>query len=391
MSSTSKWYLVEKGGNTWVIIFILKFLGLGFYRMPLYLERGEKHLTQAFLKAIEDSIPEHAPQTQNARKECFMELSKYKDQRVYFGSDTTKTTTRLKNWGNDSLNPRSWFTTNRLPLFSKSTIKRIQGHEDKLSAKPKEGRQDLWTREQLIVVLNLYVNLPFGRMHRLNPEVIRIAGLIGRSANAVAFRLGNYAYVDESLMQKGLENGYRQVEPIWNEFNEDRERLLFLSEQILADLEQQPIEIKYAEDLKDLTHLTGDTKERLVKTRVNQHLFRQIVLTNYESRCAITGINIPSLLAASHILPWASHEKERLLPENGICLSALYDKAFDKGLIGITPDLEVRVSQKLKAYSSEPYYQNHFAAIHGTKLRKAGKYAPKREFLEWHWDELYSR
>ena len=60
-----------------------------------------------------------------------------------------------------------------------------------------------------------------------------------------------------------------------------------------------------------------------------------IIMANYSSRCDITGIDIPDLLFASHIIPWSKNENERLNPENGICLSALYDKVFDKGYIGI--------------------------------------------------------
>ncbi len=53
----------------------------------------------------------------------------------------------------------------------------------------KQG-QKLWTRDELILAVNLYCKLPFGRLHRLNPEVIKLAGLIGRSSNSVAFKLG---------------------------------------------------------------------------------------------------------------------------------------------------------------------------------------------------------
>ena len=76
------------------------------------------------------------------------------------------------------------------------------------------------------------------------------------------------------------------------------------------------------------------------KRRKGQDYFRRMILANYNCRCALTGIDIPQLLLASHIIPWKdkSHKKERLNPENGICLSALYDKAFDKGLITFSPD-----------------------------------------------------
>jgi len=37
--------------------------------------------------------------------------------------------------------------------------------------------------------------------------------------------------------------------------------------------------------------IVGETKLRQVKTRVNQNVFRQIVLANYEWKCALTGID----------------------------------------------------------------------------------------------------
>jgi len=38
--------------------------------------------------------------------------------------------------------------------------------------------QNLWTREELILAINLYCKLPFGKLHRLNPQVIQLSGLI---------------------------------------------------------------------------------------------------------------------------------------------------------------------------------------------------------------------
>lgn len=61
------------------------------------------------------------------------------------------------------------------------------------------------------------------------------------------------------------------------------------------------------------------------KRRKGQDYFRRMILTNYGGRCALTGMDIPQLLLASHIIPWAekAHKQDRLNPCNGICLSAL--------------------------------------------------------------------
>lgn len=252
--------------------------------------------------------------------------------------------------------------------------------------------KNLWTREQLILALNLYLKLPFGKLHSRTPEIIHLASIIGRNANAVAMRLNNFAAVDPYHQErgiKGLQGGVKQVQPIWDEFINNKEELLFESERILAEREKQSIEVKYADELKGIDHLKGEYKIREVKTRVNQNVFRQIVLANYEGKCAITGIDIPDLLLASHILPWSKHEEERLNPENGICLSALYDRAFDKGYIGVNPKYEVMISSELANKVSHPYYDRHFSFLKGTTIHSPKKYLPKKKFLEYHLETVF--
>ena len=250
----------------------------------------------------------------------------------------------------------------------------------------------LWTREELILALNLYLKLPFGKLHSRTPEIIYLSELIGRTPGSVAMRLNNFASVDPFHQQRGvigLPGGKKQVEPIWEEFSNNKEGILFESEQLLAQLEMNPVEIKYAHILKGTEDLEGKTRLREVKTRINQNVFRQIVLANYSSTCAISGLNIQDLLVASHIVPWSKNEKERLNPENGLCLSALYDQAFDKGLIGINTRFEVILSKDLKMKKIDSYYGAFFGSYAGEKIRIPEKYYPRREFLEYHLDMVF--
>jgi putative restriction endonuclease len=254
--------------------------------------------------------------------------------------------------------------------------------------------QRLWTREELILALNLYLKLPFGKLDARTPEIIHLAKIIGRNANAVSMRLNNFASVDPFHQQrgvKGLVGGKKQVQPIWDEFINNKEELLFDSEKILANKEHLSIEQKYSETLKGTEHLRGEYKIREVKTRVNQDVFRDIVLANYDSKCAITGIDIPALLKASHIIPWSKNEKERLNPENGICLSALYDCAYDRGYIGINKKFEIILSSEIKKKSKETYYSKYFVELEGAKIIKPKKYLPKTEFLDYHLDEIFKK
>lgn len=255
-------------------------------------------------------------------------------------------------------------------------------------------QKNLWTREELILAFNLYLKIEFGKTHKGNPKVIALANILGRTPSSIGMRLGNFASIDPYHQERGvggLKGGMNQVKPIWDEFFHNQEELVFLSEQILAQKENTSIEKKYQDILFDLKGLKGETVIREVKTRVNQCIFRQMILTNYDTKCAITGIDIPELLLASHIIPWSQNEGERLNPENGICLSALYDKAFDKGLIGIDASYKVILSSGLKKKKETSFYQSHFASIENQRIIDGIKYKPRKEFLEYHLDTIFEK
>lgn len=254
--------------------------------------------------------------------------------------------------------------------------------------------KNLWTREELILAFNLYLKLPFGKMHTRTPEIIELARITGRSVNSITIRLTNFASCDpfhKARGVKGMVGGIKQCQPIWDEFFQNKESLIFESERILAEKEHQTLETKFSDLFLDIKDLKGETKLREVKTRVNQNVFRQIVLSNYSSKCAISGIDIPELLFASHIVPWSINEHERLNPENGICLSALYDKAYDKGFISIDTNLDIMISSDLKKHCNKDYYGKYFSSLENVKITLPNRFLPNREFLQYHVDEVFAR
>ena len=92
---------------------------------------------------------------------------------------------------------------------------------------------------------------------------------------------------------------------------------------------------------------------------------------------------------AGHIIPWSENKKERLNPANGICLSALYDKAFDKGLIGLNQNYEILLSGELKKNDGKAYFERYFAPLSGRKINLPAKYDPGKDFLEYHRDMVF--
>ena len=243
----------------------------------------------------------------------------------------------------------------------------------------------------MILALSVYFQLPFGRLNHTTPEVKELARILGRSENSAALRLVNFAACDPYIINSGrtgMTSGIGVCMPIWEEFYEDRERLFSEALRIKAALLHKSVE--------ETLHLTAsdlEGKERtaVIRQRVNQSVFRSMILYNYEERCAITGINIPELLVAGHIIPWAdSSPQQKLSPENGICLSALYDKAFDKGLITISPDdYTICLSSALQEYETQEFYDQHFGCISGQKITMPIEHKPNRDFLAYHREKVF--
>ncbi len=91
--------------------------------------------------------------------------------------------------------------------------------------------------------------------------------------------------------------------------------------------------------------------QRLTIQRIGQSLFRDLLMQTWSSRCPLTGITDAALLRASHIKPWAdcTSTEERLDPMNGLLLSALWDAAFDRGLVSFADTGEVLHAPTLSA------------------------------------------
>ena len=126
------------------------------------------------------------------------------------------------------------------------------------------------------------------------------------------------------------------------------------------------------------------TRSAIVQVRVNQARFRKAVLASYNATCCISGLQHEKLVIASHIVPWSEDTKNRLNPQNGLCLSALHDRAYDPGLITVIPDFEVRVSPKIKANKKDSFISESLLRFDQKPIRFPDRFGPSPAFLEWH-------
>ena len=134
----------------------------------------------------------------------------------------------------------------------------------------------------------------------------------------------------------------------------------------------------------DLAKKGGKEKLAAVKVRVNQSVFRKIVLKNYDNKCCVTGLDVPAVLQASHISSWNEDTANRLNPENGLCLSATYHEAFDAHLISFDEYYRLVVSKSIKDHYTSVAAKLYFISREGQKMRLPVRFLPSQVLLEKH-------
>ncbi|NQW17028.1 MAG: HNH endonuclease [Chloroflexi bacterium] len=242
-----------------------------------------------------------------------------------------------------------------------------------------------WNRDELLVVLRMYFTLDFGQLHARHATVIQTAAHIGRGANSVAMKASNLASLDPAITstgRKGLAGASAADRAIWAEYSNQWDDL---AEDAASAWEA------FGSDADLVSMPPAGASESLITTKVRRHqgFFRATVLANYQYRCAITGLESPALLNASHIIPWSVDISRRTDPSNGLALNALHDRAFDRGLISIDGSSKVIVSSRLKSLVQNDFTESALLNWEGEKLITPFRHPPNREALEYHRDEIF--
>jgi predicted restriction endonuclease len=202
-------------------------------------------------------------------------------------------------------------------------------------------------------------------------------------------KLSNFTSLDPDESARGvrgLEGASARDRATWQAFHADYEEMTAQSELLWEQTFAGSAGILPASEPETATWTGGATEAFLpTKVRLAQSFFRRTVLASYNYRCCITGLDVPELLRASHIVPWAEDPAQRLNPRNGLCLSALHDAAFDRHLISFTPgDLRLVLSQRLRQTTPHDVLLREFLEYESKPIQLPSRFAPDAELLKAH-------
>lgn len=238
-----------------------------------------------------------------------------------------------------------------------------------------------WTREQLIVAFELYCRIPFQRTKASDSRVKELAALLDRTPASVARKLGNLGAFDPQLAARqisGLTHGSKLDKAVWDEFHKDWAGLVVRAHDIKNELRPRD------QHESPLVRPQGPSERMAtLKQRLHQSFFREAVLSSYNGRCCVTGLPIPECLVAGHIIPWSVDEHRRADPTNGVCLSATFDRLFDTGLITITEELTLCVSNRLQGLHNSAV-ADLVLSRDGQKIIPPVRFRPDPKCLLWH-------
>lgn len=252
--------------------------------------------------------------------------------------------------------------------------------------------QNKWTRDQLLVALEFYCRTPFGKLHSKNPEIIKLAKVIGRTPGALAMKLVNFASFDPVLQArgiKGLSGASAADRVIWEEFSGQWEELALQSAQVKSTLRAENNTDQLPEFiLKEIRPDETESKS-LVKIRRVQGFFRDAVLSSYEYQCAFCGFSIVPMLNASHIIPWSRTTTQRADPQNGLSLCAFHDRAFDRGFMTLSHDLQMLIAPEVKKAKPSKMHEIGLLKLDGQAMTTPIRFGPDMAALDYHRENIF--
>ncbi len=248
------------------------------------------------------------------------------------------------------------------------------------------GSSYRYSPEEEILIIELYTRTPNEKIGDKNPEIIELNQFFNdngytTTVTGIRCKMENLKSVDPEYTEGGRVGRSHMSIPF-------RELWLEELETGFADLD-----VRSEEAVKKISLGKGDKPGTPIRyaRRAGQDAFRERVLTAFGGECCISGMSTPSLIQACHIKPYSTcHDEGRTDQEmdvrNGLCMNALFHRAFDAGLFTIDEDHRVLLSDRIGEYPTE---RNFFKPYSSARIHETGRTIIGEEYLDYHRHNIF--
>jgi len=151
------------------------------------------------------------------------------------------------------------------------------------------ARNPNWTREEIILAVNLYLASGRKQLDKRDPRVVELSELLNklpihsqsnretkfRNPTGVSMKLGNISAIDPESTGAGLARGNRLEAEIWEKYGDDPQRLAALAESIAANIDAAKPEQQYSPELDEEEFEEGRVLTRVHKARERSRVATQ--------------------------------------------------------------------------------------------------------------------
>ena len=140
--------------------------------------------------------------------------------------------------------------------------------------------------------------------------------------------------------------------------------------------QEQPSSLQFMIDINDVplidsawtppVRIDAAYREQMMRQRLHQRPFRAAVLRAYRTSCAVCSFRHGELLDAAHIQEDAAGGVPDIT--NGLALCKMHHAAYDRRILGITPDYQVEINERVLHEVDGPMLRHGIQDFHGQQL-----------------------
>ena len=245
-----------------------------------------------------------------------------------------------------------------------------------------------WTKEEIMIIFNLYCKLSFKESTRDNNMIDEYAKLLKRSSDSLIIKMSDLGKIDPELKKYSNITGIygeKLDRDVWSDFLNNPMQFVYNSAKLIARAAGRNLS-----DLDDMNKdlPKGCNPKDSIRHKIGFLFFRKVVLSSYNNTCCISGVKDPLLVEACHIAEWDDDENKIVDPRNGLCLNYLMHKAYDRKFVSVSPDYKIKISERMIMSAMREDFRTYLKSINDRHIFLPDRFRPSRDLLAMHYEEF---